>query len=78
METERASKALAAVDFQPSCLASIVSKLYLKDYTNPRFKKFDGKKENAKEHVISFLKYLTIYASDHDMRLREFSKSLID
>ena len=77
-EAEKASKIVAAVDFQPPYPASILSKPYPKDYTNPRFKKFDGKKGNAREHVIGFLDDLGVYASDHKLRLKEFSKSLTD
>lgn len=78
METERANKTLITVDFQPPYLTNIVSKSYPKDYVNPRFRKFDGKKANAKEHVISFFDDLGIYANDHDLRMMEFSKSLTD
>ena len=77
-EVEKANKIVTAMDFQPLYTASILSKPYPKNYTNPQFKKFDGKKGNAREHVISFLDDPGVYLSDHKLRLREYSKFLTD
>lgn len=53
-----------------------MSKPYPRDYTNLLFKKFDDKKGNAKEQVISFPDDLSVCANDLDLRLKKFSKSL--
>lgn len=38
--------------------------------------KFDGKKVHAREHIFGFLYNLDLYANDHDLKMKEFSKSL--
>ena len=40
--------------------------------------KFYGKRGNAKEYVVGFLDDLGVYASDQELKMREFSKSLTD
>ena len=63
---------------QPPHLAEIFCKLYLAGYEAPHFTLFDGKKGNPKEHVNRFLDAMGSHARDHDLRLKEFSKSLTD
>lgn len=40
------------------------------------FLKYDGKTCNAKEHVRGFVDALTVHSHDHDLRMKDFSKSL--
>ncbi|KAJ1397464.1 Aspartic peptidase domain superfamily [Sesbania bispinosa] len=49
---------------------------YPSRYQPPMFRKFDGT-GSAKEHIMSFLDDLRIYRSNKNLRLREFSKSLL-
>ena len=76
-EAERANKVVTTVQFQPPYPMKLHCKPYPKDYVNPKFRQFDGRKGNVRDHVIGFIDDLWIYASDEDLRLREFSKSLI-
>ena len=78
VEIEKANKVVVAIDFQFPYPAHILAKPYPKDFINPRFRKFDGKRGNAKEHVVGFLGDLVVYASDQELILSEFSKSIID
>ncbi|XP_028062254.1 uncharacterized protein LOC114265633 [Camellia sinensis] len=47
-------------------------------YTVPKFVHFDGRKGNAREHVLRFLDALGVHREDRNLRIREFSKSLTD
>ncbi|KAA8514974.1 hypothetical protein F0562_018239 [Nyssa sinensis] len=51
---------------------------YLEGYTAPRFVRFDGKKGSSYEHVHRFIESLNTHASDQNICLPEFSKSLTD
>ncbi|KAA8550222.1 hypothetical protein F0562_001906 [Nyssa sinensis] len=51
---------------------------YPEGYTAPRFVRFDGKRGISYEHVHRFIESLNTYASDQNICLREFSKSLTD
>ena len=51
---------------------------YPKGYETPNFSLFDGRKGSPKEHVSRFIDALGPHAADHNLRLREFSKSLTD
>ena len=42
------------------------------------FTQYDGRKGSAIEHVSKFIDTLGLYATDEDLCLREFSKSLCD
>lgn len=44
----------------------------------PKFQKFNGRKGNTKEHVARFFDPMGRHASDAELCLREFSKSLKD
>ncbi|XP_028059474.1 uncharacterized protein LOC114263174 [Camellia sinensis] len=57
--------------FQPTHFVTLAN-------TVPKFIKFDGKQGNAREHVARFIETLGVHDSDHSLRLREFSKSLIE
>ncbi|PON54500.1 hypothetical protein PanWU01x14_194590 [Parasponia andersonii] len=71
-EAKKAHKSVVAIEFQPPYPAWITLKPYPKDYVSPSFKKFNGKNDNAREHIISFLDDLGVYASDHELYLRNF------
>ena len=51
-------------------------KPYPANYTPPIFPKYDGMVRNAKEHIMRYVDALTTHSHDHELRLREFSKSL--
>ncbi|CAL2271168.1 unnamed protein product [Prunus armeniaca] len=63
---------------QPSYPSSLLQQPYPKGYEAPTFVLFDGRKGSPKEHVNLFIDALGPYAGDHNLRLREFSKSLTD
>ncbi|OMO98613.1 reverse transcriptase [Corchorus capsularis] len=54
----------------------VAMKPYPKDYVSPKFKQFDGKSGDAKEHVMKFVETLGVAGLDDDLKLKEFSKSL--
>ncbi|OMO94091.1 reverse transcriptase [Corchorus capsularis] len=54
----------------------VATKPYPKDYVSPKFKQFDGKSGDAKEHVMKFVETLGVAGLDDDLKLKEFSKSL--
>ncbi|XP_061998968.1 uncharacterized protein LOC133716276 [Rosa rugosa] len=51
---------------------------YPKNYERPTFTLFDGRKGSPKEHISRFLDALGPHASNHNLRLREFSKTFTD
>ncbi|CAL8136202.1 unnamed protein product [Prunus armeniaca] len=63
---------------QPPYPSSLLQQPYPKGYEAPTFVLFDGRKGSPKEHVNRFIDALGPYAGDHNLRLREFSKSLTD
>ncbi|EOY00436.1 H0502G05.11 protein [Theobroma cacao] len=58
--------------------ASVAAKPYPKDYTSPKFKQFNGKTGDAREHVMKFVETLGVAGLDDDLKLKEFSKSLTE
>ena len=64
------------VDTRPSYLEEIVWKPYLANYTPPIFLKYDGITGNTREHIRWYVDALIAHSHDHELRLREFSKSL--
>ncbi|KAG5557328.1 hypothetical protein RHGRI_007546 [Rhododendron griersonianum] len=65
-------------DLCPPYPIAVASMPYPEGYTVPKFIRFDGRKGNAKEHVIRFVDSLGVHSGDRNLRLREFSKSLTD
>ena len=63
---------------QPPYPMEIFRKPYPAGYEPPHFILFDGRKGNPKEHVSRFIDAMGPHAGNHDLRLREFSKSLTD
>ena len=64
------------VDTGPPYPKEIVGKPYPANYTTPIFHKYDGITRNAREHIRWYVDALTARSHDHELRLREFSKSL--
>ena len=56
----------------------VLSKPHPERYEPRVFAQYDGKKGSAIEHVSKFIDTLGPYATDKDLCLREFSKSLCD
>ena len=54
----------------------VVGKPYPANYTPPIFSKYDGMVGNAKEHIRWYVDALMAHSYDHELRLKEFSKSL--
>ncbi|KAG5523151.1 hypothetical protein RHGRI_035089 [Rhododendron griersonianum] len=65
-------------DLCPPYPIAVANMPYPEGYTVPKFIRFDGRKGNAKEHVIRFVDSLGVHSGDRNLRLREFSKSLTD
>ena len=78
IEVEKARKMVSTVKFQSPYSHQVIAKPYPKDYVKLKLKNFDGRKENLKEHIVSYIDDLGKYADDENLRLREFSKSLTD
>ncbi|KAK7856691.1 aspartic proteinase cdr1 [Quercus suber] len=64
------------VETRPPCPKEIVGKPYPANYTPPILHKYDGITRNAREHIRQYIDALTAHSHDHELRLREFSKSL--
>jgi hypothetical protein len=64
------------VDVWPPYPEVVAQKPYPANYISPMFLKYDGRTANAKEHVRHFVDTLTAHAHNHDLRKKEFSKSL--
>ena len=54
----------------------VLSKPYPERYELRAFTQYDGRKGSAVEHVTKFIDTLGLYATNEDLCLREFSKSL--
>ena len=64
------------VDTRPPYSEKIAGKPYPINYTPPIFPKYDDITGNAREHIKWYVDALTAHSHDHELRLREFSKSL--
>nr|POE81723.1 hypothetical protein CFP56_58990 [Quercus suber] len=64
------------VDARPPYLEDMAGKLYLANYTPLIFPKYDDITRNARERIRWYVDMLIAYSYDHELRLREFSKSL--
>ena len=54
----------------------ITRRPYPAKYTPPIFPKYDGMIGNAREHIKKYVDVLTAHSHDHELSLKEFSKSL--
>ena len=68
---------VSAVKFYSPYPNQVISKPYPKDYVKPKLRKFD-RKGNPMECIVNYIDDLGKYIGDENLRLREFSKSLID
>ena len=64
------------VDIWPPYREEIVRKPYHANYTPPIFPKYDGITGNTREHINQCVDALTTHSHDHELRLKEFFKSL--
>ena len=72
----RKAKSPAYIDTRPPYPKKIARKSYPTNYTTPIFPKYDGMAGNAKQHIIRYVDVVTAHSHNHELRLREFSKSL--
>ena len=63
---------------RPPYPLKVLSKPYPERYEPRAFAQYDGRKGSAVEHMSKFIDTLGPYATDEDLCLREFSKSLCD
>ena len=77
-EAEKITKVASVIKFQSPYSNQVLSKPYPKDCIKPKLRKFDGRKGNPREHIVSYIDDLGKYVDDENLRLREFSKSLTD
>ena len=61
--------------FQSPYSSQVISKPYPKDHVKSKLKKFDGRKWNPREYVISYIDGVGKYVDDENLRLREFFKT---
>ena len=64
------------VDTKPPYPEEIAGKPYPANYTPSIFPKYDGITGNAREHIKWYVDALIAHSHDHELRLKEFSKSL--
>lgn len=75
LEAKKA-KSFVYIDTRPPYHEEMARNPYLANYTPPIFHKYDGTNRNAREHIKRYVDALIAYSRDHELRLREFSKSL--
>ena len=63
------------IDTRPPYPKEIARKPYPAKYTPPIFPNYDSIKGNARERIRQYVNVLTTHSHDHELRLREFSKS---
>ena len=64
------------IDIRPPYLEEMARKPYPANYTPPIFPKYNGMIGNARKHIKRYVYALTAHSHDHELRLRDFSKSL--
>ena len=69
-------KSIVYINTKPPYPEEVVGRLYLVNYTPSIFPKYAGMAGNAKEHIRRYVDALTPHSHDHELRLKEFSKSL--
>ena len=70
------AKSTVYIDTKPSHSKEVAGKPYPTNYTPPIFPKYDGMAGNVREHIRWYIDALTAHYYDHELRLREFFKSL--
>ncbi|MBA0880625.1 hypothetical protein Goshw_009465 [Gossypium schwendimanii] len=71
-------KCIIFFEFDLKLPVRIVAKPYLQDYTNPKYKSSNTNSIDTCKHVMKFVKTLGVDGLDDDLKLKEFSKSLIE
>ena len=61
---------------RPLYLEEMAKKPYLANYNPHIFLTYDSMIRNAREHIRRYVDALMAHSHDHELRLREFSKSL--
>lgn len=61
---------------RPLYLEEMAKKPYLANYNPHIFLKYDSMIRNAREHIRRYVDALMAHSHDHELRLKEFSKSL--
>nr|POF06649.1 hypothetical protein CFP56_29239 [Quercus suber] len=74
-ETKKAESTVYS-DTRPFYSKEVAGKPYPATYTPPIFPKYDDMVGNAKEYIKRYVDALTSHSYDHELRLKEFSKSL--
>lgn len=64
------------IDTRPSYPEEVAGRPYPANYTLPIFSKYDSMIGNAREHIRWYVDALMVHSHDHELRLREFSRSL--
>ena len=64
------------IDIRPPYLEEMARKPYPANYTPAIFPKYNGMIGNARKHIKRYVDALTAHSHDHELRLRDFSKSL--
>ena len=64
------------IDTRPLYSKEVVGKPYPANCTPLNFPKYDDMVGNTKEHIRRYVDALTAHSYDHELRLREFFKSL--
>ncbi|TYG36691.1 hypothetical protein ES288_D13G083400v1, partial [Gossypium darwinii] len=59
-------------------METVVAKPYLQDYTNPKYNSSNTNSSDTYENVMKFVKTLGVDGLDDDLKLKEFSKYLIE
>ncbi|EOY14143.1 H0502G05.11 protein [Theobroma cacao] len=59
-------------------MEKVTAKSHLKDYTSPKFKQFNGKAGDAREHYMKFVETFGVACLDDDLKLKEFLEFLIE
>ena len=70
------SRSSAYIGTRPPYPEDMARKTYPANHTPPISSKYDGVVGNAKEHIRRYLDALIAHSHDHELRLKEFSKSL--
>nr|POE50900.1 hypothetical protein CFP56_31905 [Quercus suber] len=72
----RKAESSAYIDRRPHYPKEMARKPCATNYTPLIFPKYDGMIRNAREHIRRYIDALTAHSHDHELRLRELSKSL--
>nr|POF03727.1 hypothetical protein CFP56_06646 [Quercus suber] len=76
--TAKKVKSTVYINTRPPYPEEVAGRLYPVNYTPPIFPKYDVMAGNARVHIKRCVDALMTHSHDHELRLREFSKSLED